>query len=114
MRTRGARKLCLLAFVSCVLLASSYGGKALARQDEHGQKLCPVMGGKIDRSAYVGYDGKRVYFCCSGCKETFLQNPEKYIKDMESQGIVLDKVPKPESGEGHGHRTGNEHAESMD
>ncbi len=112
MRTRGVRTLCLIAVASCVLLASSYGGKALARQNEQGQTLCPVMGGKIDKSVHVDYEGKRVYFCCSGCREAFLRNPEKYFKEMESKGIVLDKAPKPESGEGHG--TGSEHAESLD
>jgi len=114
MKPERARRLCLSAVVSCVLLASAFGGEALAAQGGHAQKLCPVMGGKTDRSAYVDYHGKQVYFCCSGCRETFLQNPEKYIKEMESKGTVLDKAPKPESGEGHGRRTGNEHAESMD
>ena len=29
------------------------------------QMTCPVEGGKIDKSVYVDYQGKRVYFCCS-------------------------------------------------
>lgn len=43
---------------------------------------CPVMGTKIKKSdaadSYV-YKGKTYYFCCSGCKPKFVENPEKYI-----------------------------------
>ena len=94
-------KLFLMAVLSCAVIASAYGNEALAAQDQHAQKLCPVMGGKIDKSAYVDYQGKRVYFCCSGCKQTFLENPEKYVKEMESQGIVLEKAPKSDTGGNH-------------
>ena len=126
MKTERVRKLCLIAVLSCAVVALMYGGEALATQDQHAQKLCPVMGGKIDKSAYVDYEGKRVYFCCSGCKQTFLENPEKYVKQMESQGIVLEKAPKSETGENHqhgtnpagvdssmGHGTHHQHGESM-
>jgi len=57
------------------------------------QTLCPIMGGPIDKTAYVDYEGKRVYFCCAGCKSTFLKDPEKYVKKMESEGIVLEAAP---------------------
>ena len=105
MKTERARKFCLIAVLSCAVVASAYGSETLAAQDQHAQKLCPVMGGKIDKSVYVDYQGKRVYFCCSGCKQTFLENPEKYMKEMESQGIVLEKAPKSETGEKPQHGT---------
>lgn len=57
------------------------------------QTLCPIMGGAIDKTAYVDYEGKRVYFCCSGCKSTFLKDADKYVKKMESEGIVLETAP---------------------
>lgn len=57
------------------------------------QTLCPIMGGPIDETAYVDHNGKRVYFCCAGCKDTFNKDPEKYIRGMESKGIELEKVP---------------------
>jgi len=57
------------------------------------QTLCPIMGGAIDKTAYVDYEGKRVYFCCTGCKSTFLKDPEKYVQKMESEGVVLEVAP---------------------
>lgn len=49
-----------------------------------GEKVvCPVSGEEINKSEAAGsheYKGKTYYFCCDGCKEKFLKNPEKYIK----------------------------------
>jgi YHS domain-containing protein len=45
--------------------------------------VCPVSGEEINKSEAAGsheYNGKTYYFCCDGCKEKFLKNPEKYIK----------------------------------
>jgi len=44
------------------------------------------MGGKIDRNVFADYAGKRVYFCCPGCEETFKKNPETYLAKLRSQG----------------------------
>ena len=57
------------------------------------QTTCPVMGGAINRSLYADHDGRRVYFCCAACVDTFKADPEKYIKKLEDQGVVLEKVP---------------------
>lgn len=46
------------------------------------QKTCPVMGGAINKELFVEYKGKKVYFCCAGCEETFQKNPEKYIAKL--------------------------------
>jgi len=46
------------------------------------QTICPVMGGKIDRSIYTEYKGQKVYFCCAGCEKKFLANPEKYVSKL--------------------------------
>jgi len=47
------------------------------------QTTCPVMeGNPINKSIFVEYKGKKVYFCCKGCPETFLANPEKYIAKL--------------------------------
>lgn len=48
------------------------------------QKLCPVMNAPINKERYTEYQGKKVYFCCPGCKEKFEKEPEKY----------LDKLPQ--------------------
>ena len=44
------------------------------------------MGGKINKSVFATYKGKKVYFCCAGCETPFLKNPEKlnFIKNDSS------------------------------
>lgn len=67
------------------------------------QTVCPVMGGKINKAAYVDHDGKRIYLCCAGCGGAIKADPEKYIKKLEDEGITLDKAEdaekKAEGGE---------------
>ncbi|MBD3241343.1 MAG: YHS domain-containing protein [Chitinivibrionales bacterium] len=50
------------------------------------QKTCPVMGAAIDTSIYVDHDGKRVYFCCQSCIDTFKANPDRYLEKLEELG----------------------------
>ena len=63
------------------------------------QTNCPVMGGKINKKYYVDYDGKRIYVCCPGCIGKIKADPEKYIKKLEADGVVLDATPKLEKAE---------------
>lgn len=46
------------------------------------QKVCPVMGGKINKEHFTVYKGKKVYFCCPSCEPEFLKNPDKYIDKL--------------------------------
>jgi YHS domain-containing protein len=46
------------------------------------QTTCPVMGGAINESIFTEYQGKKVYFCCAGCKEKFEKEPEKYMAKL--------------------------------
>jgi YHS domain-containing protein len=57
------------------------------------QTVCPVLSGKIDKNIYADYQGKRIYFCCAGCIEEFKNNPDKYLKKMEEQGVTPEKTP---------------------
>lgn len=58
------------------------------------QTTCPVMGGKSDSKIFVDHKGKRIYLCCSGCIAVAKADPEKYIKKLEAEGIVLDTTPR--------------------
>ncbi|MGQ9676729.1 MAG: YHS domain-containing protein [Chloroflexota bacterium] len=43
--------------------------------------LDPVCGNEVDEKFAEGlsvFRGELYYFCCSGCHNTFDQNPEKY------------------------------------
>jgi len=60
------------------------------------QTTCPVMGGKINKKAYADVNGKRIYVCCAGCVAKIKADPDKYIKQMEEEGIELEKAPEKE------------------
>lgn len=60
------------------------------------QTECPIMGGEIDREVYLDHGGKRVYFCCTGCIDDFKESPEKYLKKMAKDGVVLEDAPHAE------------------
>jgi len=84
-------------FALVVFAAVSLAGIAMAASEENeGQPrtICPVMGGKINKEIYADHQGKRVYFCCEACKGEFAKDTEKYIRELESRGVVLEKTPQ--------------------
>ncbi|HJT79063.1 MAG TPA: hypothetical protein VJ739_17840 [Gemmataceae bacterium] len=44
---------------------------------------CVVTGGL--GTMPVSYKGVTYYVCCSGCRDAFMENPEKYIKEFEAR-----------------------------
>lgn len=64
---------------------SSQNG-APAPQVATGQRTCPVMGGRINPAVYTDHEGKRVYFCCPRCIDTFKKDPERYVAKVQAQG----------------------------
>lgn len=58
------------------------------------QTICPIMGGEVDKKIYADYQGKRIYFCCSACLDSFEADPEKVMKKISLQGITLEETPK--------------------
>jgi len=42
----------------------------------------------------VDVNGKRIYTCCPGCIGKIKADPDKYIKKLEAEGVVLEKAPK--------------------
>ncbi|HMO50997.1 MAG TPA: efflux RND transporter periplasmic adaptor subunit [Kiritimatiellia bacterium] len=98
--TRGAMRIDssmqLLAKPSMMSLPSEGGGVAMRPQT-----LCPIAGGKIDHNDYVDYGGYRIYFCCPGCDEEFLKDPDKHLRRMRAEGIEPERAPV--AGGGHDH-----------
>ncbi|HCE46726.1 MAG TPA: hypothetical protein DET40_24530 [Lentisphaeria bacterium] len=71
-------------------------------KDSKKQINCPIMGGKVDevdRKLFVDYKGKRIFVCCTRCLAVVKADPEKYIKEMEAKGIILDETPKDKATE---------------
>jgi hypothetical protein len=54
---------------------------------------CVVSGGL--GTMPVSYKGKTYYVCCSGCRDAFNDEPEKYIKEYESKRAKKAKKDNP-------------------
>ncbi len=84
--------------LSAGVAALAEKSKAPATTDQpsvtsHAQTTCPVMGDPIDKKFYADYKGKRVYFCCGMCPATFAKDPEKYMKILAKNGVILEDSP---------------------
>jgi hypothetical protein len=62
--------------VACNKVGESLGAKER-------KNLCIVTGGL--GTSTVTYNGKTYYVCCSGCRDAFNENPEKFIKEYEAK-----------------------------
>lgn len=65
-------------------LAAAWPEDVEIHRNAEGKVACPVMKAAIDSPdkavGYQDYEGKRYYFCCGGCPESFKQEPAKYAK----------------------------------
>ena len=76
----------ILMVLMLVAAAMVYAGKP--------QTTCPVLkGNPINPKLYVDADGYRIYVCCSGCVGAVKADPAKYIKQMQAEGVDLEKTP---------------------
>ncbi len=82
-------KIGLVAVVAALWLMTAGAGWAQGKA----QTVCPVLQGNIDKSVYVDYKGKRIYFCCQGCDAEFNKDPEKYLKKLEAEGVTPENSP---------------------
>jgi YHS domain-containing protein len=52
------------------------------------------MGGRINREYYADHEGRRVYFCCPGCRPEFEKAPERYLEKLREQGVEPERTPE--------------------
>ena len=57
---------------------------------EPAQAACPVTGKAVDESLCAVHSGKCIYFCSQACVKVFAKDPEKHIKKLKEQGVVLE------------------------
>lgn len=76
-----------------VVTAEDQAAKGADAKTAKAQTICPVMGGKINKSVYVDVEGKRIYMCCKGCEGAIKKDPAKYIKKLEADGVTLEAAP---------------------
>ena len=65
------------------------------------QTTCPVMkGNPVDKSSpYVDVNGYRIYVCCGACVRAVQADPDKYIAEMQAEGVELAKTPEAQKAE---------------
>jgi YHS domain-containing protein len=81
----------LLTVALIVAFAFVAGSAGYAK--ESNQVKCPVLSGPANRNVYTDYKGKRIYFCCPPCIQEFKKDPEKFMKQFEEEGVVLEDAP---------------------
>ncbi len=69
------------AFKEIYRVGATKEGVEFAGDDDKPE--CVVSGGL--GTMPVTYKGKTYYVCCSGCRDAFLDEPEKYIKEFEAR-----------------------------
>ncbi|HVS40449.1 MAG TPA: YHS domain-containing protein [Gemmataceae bacterium] len=69
------------AFAQLYQVGATKEGGSFAVVDDG--PICVVSGGHGTMSTV--YKGKTYYFCCTGCRDAFKDNPEKYIKEFEER-----------------------------
>jgi YHS domain-containing protein len=92
MNTMHYWKKIFVAIVLVVTLALAIGPAVDAK--EPNQVKCPVLGSPVNKRIYTDYEGKRIYFCCPPCIRKFKNDPDKYMKQMETEGVVLENAPQ--------------------
>jgi len=69
------------AFIKDYMVACTKSGESLGKAAKKIE--CVVSGGL--GTIPVSYKGETFYVCCSGCKDAFNENPEKYIAEYKAK-----------------------------
>jgi YHS domain-containing protein len=75
------------AFARRYLVAATKEGVPFASGD--GSPECIVSGGRGTMA--VTFKGQTYYVCCTGCRDAFNDEPEKYIKEAQAKRAARDK-----------------------
>lgn len=65
------------------LVSATKEGESLAGSQKSDKPECIVSGGL--GTSTVSYKGMTYYVCCSGCRDAFNENPEKFIKEWQEK-----------------------------
>lgn len=64
------------------------------------QTTCPVMkGSPVNKALFVDVNGYRIYVCCGGCLKAVQTEPDKYIAQLQAEGVELEKTPEAQKAE---------------
>lgn len=68
-------------FIKEYMVAATKEGMSLGAKDKKNE--CVVSGGL--GTMPIAYKGETFYVCCSGCKDAFSENPDKYVKEFKAK-----------------------------
>jgi YHS domain-containing protein len=80
-------KICI-AFAAVAALSSC--GEKKVNLGDYPLDTCVVADKKLGSMGepYLHmHEGQKVYFCCEGCKETFAEDPQKYLAKIEAAKV---------------------------
>ena len=63
------------------MIAATREGESLGAAEK--KNVCVVSGGV--GTMPITYKGETFYVCCSGCRDAFNENPEKYVKEFKAK-----------------------------
>ncbi len=56
-----------------------------------GNETCPVMLDPVMAGEYIDWEGFRIHFCCAGCDEDFLADPQQYLPILcQDPSVTVD------------------------
>ena len=73
----------MLFLVGVLAVMATPGARA---NDLKPQPTCPIMGGKINKEAFVDVAGYRFYACCPACLPKIKADPAKALATLKERG----------------------------
>jgi YHS domain-containing protein len=107
----------VFALILAVSLAFAYAGVVQQKADDTAvDPVCGMTVKKSEAKATYDYEGKTYYFCAVGCKEAFIQSPEKYLVETEKESSRPDAMGMHQHGQmmPHGRMSGPSQAATME
>jgi len=90
-----------LAIAAVPVLAGAQTTKKTAKKADKPMHCAVMPSNKVNvalatkNHMYADYNGRRYFFCCGGCPQSFAKNPAKYAKaDSIALPKALKKAPK--------------------
>ncbi len=72
---------------------------------------CPMSDEAVDGETAIEYNGMKIHFCCEGCAESFLEEPEPAMAKLLPEKEEFKFEGLEDHDEGHEHDHDHEHGE---
>jgi len=103
------RNIIMTLLAAIVAIGTSSFAEEKQEAPKKKQTHCAVMTkNPINKNLFVDVKGKRIYVCCAGCIGKIKADPDKYIKQLEDEGIALEKAPEKDKAESKTEESSND------